>query len=74
MFDYEKRAFKLDELQSELRHEDYAEGNYNPYNKPFPKYVPVYVDGKFWKGMPLEQARKAIRTLARKGKHAEIRR
>jgi hypothetical protein len=78
----DKRAFKRDELQWELRDEDAEIGAYNPYNskpigrKPRSPYVSVNVgvavNGKYWKSMPYNQAVKAASTLRAKGNEVEI--
>ena len=77
----DKRAFKRDELQWELRHEDAEIGAYNPYNKPRGRkprspYVSVNVgveiNGKYWKSMPYNQAVKAAATLREKGNEVNI--
>lgn len=62
-------AFQLRELQWELRHEDAEIGAYNPFNsRSFVPSVKVFIDGKFWKTMPQNQAQKAAQTLSARGK------
>lgn len=58
--DAEKRAFKRDELEHELRHEEDGNG------------WGIYINGKFWKAVKSErQANAIVNTLQSKGKEAK---
>ena len=57
-----KREFKRAELEFELRDEE------EEIRRERNTYVNVHINDKFWKNMPLPQARACARTLIAKGK------